>query len=193
MKPLTHPIPAALCTLALLGLSACSGGTAQSMLPKNADPYTQAIAQTQDDLLQAEAQSAPKTSNRVLDTVRAMASAVPSGDVDTPTVITGLGYSQVATQPGKTLNERRLLAIRAARLEAMRDLTEQVYGIHLTSETTVRDTVTRNDVIQGKIQGVLRGARTARITPKDNDTFEVVLELDPSTVAYIVRAASKGL
>lgn len=190
-----HPsrIPAVICTLGLLGLAACSGGTAQSMLPKNADPYTQAIAQTQDDLMQAEAQSAPKTSNRVLDTVRAMANSVPPSEAEAPNVITGLGYSQVSTQPGKSLNERRLLAIRAARLEAMRDLTEQVYGIHLTSETTIRDTVTRNDVIQGTIQGVLRGARTARITPKDSDTFEVVLELDPSTVAYIVRAANQGL
>ena len=193
MKPLTHPIPVALGAIVLLGLTACSGGSSQSMLPKNADPYTQAIAQTQDDLMQAEALSAPKTSNRVLDTVRAAANSVTPTQADTPTVITGLGYSQVSTQPGKTVNERRLLAIRAARLEAMRDLTEQVYGIHLTSETTVRDTVTRNDVIQGKVHGVLRGARTARITPKDNDTFEVVLELNPSTVAYIVRAASKGL
>ena len=193
MKPRTPYIPAVICSLGLLGLAACSVGTAQSMLPKNPDPYTQAIAQTQDDLIQAEAQSTPKTSNRVLDTVRAKANSVIPSEADAPTLIKGLGYSQVSTQPGKTLNERRLLAIRAARLEAMRDLTEQVYGIHLTSQTTIHDTVTRNDVIQGTIQGVLRGARTASITPKDSDTFEVVLELDPSTVAYIVRAANQGL
>jgi len=28
-----------------------------------------------------------------------------------------------------------------------------------------------------------------RITPKDSDTFEVVLELDQSTIGYIVKSA----
>lgn len=103
--------------------------------------------------------------------------------------IQGLGYSQVSTQPGKTTNERRLMAIRAARMEAMRDLTEQVHGLRLNSETTVRDMALRSDVINGVVSGEIRGAKTKRITPKDNDTFEVVLELDVTTVAYILKAA----
>lgn len=103
--------------------------------------------------------------------------------------LTGMGFSQVAGQPGKTTNEKRLMAIRAARLEAMRDLTEQVHGIRLTSQTSIRDMVLRSDTLNGVVSGEIRGARTVRITPKDSDTFEVVLELDQSTIGYIVKSA----
>lgn len=103
--------------------------------------------------------------------------------------ITGLGYSQISNQPGKTLNQKRLLAIRAAKLEAIRDLTEQVHGLQLTATTSVRDAVLRDDQLQATVEGIIRGARTLHIKPKDSDTFEVVMALDTDTLAYIVRAA----
>lgn len=165
-------------------LSGCmSGPTAMSNVSKDAAPYTKSVAQIKDDL------DTPQRSNRVIDAVKAAAASVSETSQPQMVALTGLGYSQVSTQPGKSLNEKRLLAIRAARLEAMRDLTEQVHGISLSASTTVRDAAVVSDVVQGTISGVLRGARTVRITPKDGDTFEVVLELDPSTVGYIVRAA----
>jgi hypothetical protein len=71
----------------------------------------------------------------------------------------------------------------------MRDLTEQVHGIRLTSQTSIRDMVLRSDTLNGVVSGEIRGARTVRITPKDSDTFEVVLELDQSTIGYIVKSA----
>ena len=43
--------------------------------------------------------------------------------------ITGRGYSVISIQPGKSSGHRRLMAIRAAKLEALRDLTEQIHGI----------------------------------------------------------------
>ena len=175
-------------TATLIGLGACNTQTpATSMLPKSPSPYAASIAQTKDDL------TGVVSENRVLNVMQDVVAGATSASDETMQSITGLGYSQVKSQPGKTLNERRLMAIRAARLEAMRDLTEQVHGIHITSQTTVGKTVINNDVINAKIEGVLRGARTVRITPKSSDTFEVVLELDPSTVSYIVTAARSGL
>jgi len=109
------------------------------------------------------------------------------------TPVTGLGMAQISRQPGSSINEKRLLAIRAARLEALRDLTEQVHGISLTSETTLRDTVVRNDSLRGLVEGEIRGARTERITPRGSDSYEVVLTLDPDVVAYIARAARLGV
>ena len=88
--------------------------------------------------------------------------------------------------------EKRLMAIRAARLEAMRDLTEQVHGLRLDSTSTVNDMVLRSDYIRGLVDGEIRGARTTSIKPKSADTFEVVLTLDPDVVRYIVKAAKTG-
>ena len=80
------------------------------------------------------------------------------------------------------------MAIRAARLEAIRDLTEQIHGIRINSESTLHDQVLRSDTVRAVVAGEIRGARTLRITPKGEDSFEVVLALDPDTVRYILRA-----
>ena len=186
--PFSNRAKLVILTASILGLGACNAQMpAMSMLPKSPSPYTASIAQTKDDL------GAEASGNRVLNAMQDIVASPFAPEDKTMEPITGLGYSQVKTQPGKTLNERRLMAIRAARLEAMRDLTEQVHGIYITSDTTVGKTVIHDDVIRAKIEGVLRGARTVRITPKSSDTFEVVLELDPSTVSYIVSSARAGL
>ena len=103
--------------------------------------------------------------------------------------ITGVGYSQISAQPGKTMNERRLMAMRAARMEAMRDLTEQIHGLQLSSDTTLRDSVIRSDNLRAVVAGEIRGAKTLRIIPKGSDSFQVILALEPDTVSYILRAA----
>lgn len=120
-------------------------------------------------------------------------SVMPTASTAPVYQITGLGYSQISGQMGKTVNEKRLMAIRAARLEAMRDLVEQVHGLRLTSTTTVKDAIVKDDQLQATVSGIIRGARTVRITPKDSDTFEVVLALDPTTIAYIVKASRNAI
>lgn len=164
----------ALLPLALLPLVACTDmPRAVNALPAGASPRTEALAVTRDALTGA----APAAAAPV---------AAPAAQ------FTAVGMAQVSTQPGKSLNEKRLMAIRAARLEALRDLTEQIYGIRLTSESTLRDETMRSDSIRAAVAGEIRGARTLRITPKGNDSFQVVMALDPDTVAYILRAARKG-
>ncbi|MGR3697188.1 MAG: LPP20 family lipoprotein [Roseovarius sp.] len=155
--------------LALMPLGACmSPGRAVDALPADASPRTEAVAQLRDDL---------------------SGFPVPAA-VSAPEIVqfTGLGLSQVSTQPGASINERRLMAIRAARLEAIRDLTEQIHGIRINSESTLHDQVLRSDAVRAVVAGEIRGARTLRITPKGDDSFEVVLALDPDTVRYILRA-----
>ena len=120
-------------------------------------------------------------------------SVMPTAATEPVHQITGLGYSQISGQMGKTLNEKRLMAIRAARLEAMRDLVEQVHGLRLNSTTTVKNAIVRDDQLSATVSGIIRGARTVHIKPKDSDTFEVVLALDPTTIAYIVKAARSAL
>ncbi|MYM53742.1 LPP20 family lipoprotein [Thalassovita mangrovi] len=161
-------------------ITGCSGPqSAVEALPSKASESTEALAVTKDNL---DALSGKQ--------VKPMA-ALGGMFKPAPQVaqITGVGYSQIGAQPGKTLNERRLMAMRAARLEAMRDLTEQIHGMQLTSDTTIRDSVIRNDSLRGVVDGEIRGAKTLRIIPKGNDSFQVIMALDPDTVAYILRAA----
>ena len=80
------------------------------------------------------------------------------------------------------------MAMRAARLDAMRDLVEQIHGIHLTAETTISKAVVQSDSLQALVDGTLRGAKTVSIQPTGSDSYEVILSIDADTLAYLVRA-----
>ncbi|MFD0857553.1 LPP20 family lipoprotein [Roseovarius aquimarinus] len=155
--------------LALVALAACTQGprSAVDALPEDASARTTALAETRDAL-----------------TAPAVPAAAPA-----PVQFIGTGMSQVRTQPGASINEKRLMAIRAARMEALRDLTEQIHGISLDAQTTLRDEVLVSDAVRGIVAGEIRGARTLAITPKGEDGYSVTMALDPDTVAYILRAA----
>ena len=110
------------------------------------------------------------------------------GSITFPT-LTATGYAVVSTQPGQNIEQRRLMAIRAARMSAMRELAEQIHGLKVDSNTTVIDLMVQNDTFRGIVSGVIRGARTVRINPTGSDTYETVLEIDQDMVAYLFRQA----
>lgn len=159
-----------------LWVSACMPvpRSAMEAVPAGADERTETLASVKDAMDGADR--------------AARAAAIPMFATQTPPAITGLGFAQISGQPGKTVNEKRLMAIRAARLDAMRDLTEQIHGIRIDSETTIRDMVVQNDQLTALIQGTLRGARTVYIKPKDADAYEVKMAVDRDTVGYILQA-----
>jgi hypothetical protein len=105
--------------------------------------------------------------------------------------ISATGYAVISSQPGKTLNQRRLMAIRVARMDAMRALTEQIHGLIVESETKLSENVLQSDVMRTAVSGAIRGARTVRIEPKGSDTYSVALEIDRDTIAQILKSARR--
>ena len=103
--------------------------------------------------------------------------------------LTATGYAVVSSQPGQSVEQKRLMAIRAARMSAIRELAEQIHGLKVDSNTTVIDLMVQNDTFRGIVSGVIRGARTVRINPTGSDTYETVLEIDQDMVAYLFRTA----
>ena len=103
--------------------------------------------------------------------------------------LTAVGYAVVSSQPGRSDSQKRLMAIRSARMAAMRDLAEQIHGLQVDSSTTVIDLVVQNDTFRGVVAGTIRGARTVRINPTGTDTYEVVLEIDRETIGYLLQTA----
>ena len=51
-----------------------------------------------------------------------------AGAENIPT-LTAVGYAVTSTQPGRNEAQKRLMAIRSARMAAMRDLAEQIHGL----------------------------------------------------------------
>jgi len=89
----------------------------------------------------------------------------------------GVGHAVVQSQPGKNPEQQRLQAIRAARVLALRDLAEQIYGAKIEGDTTITEAVVRNDQLRLSIEGLVRGATTVRINPVGDDSYEVVLKV----------------
>ncbi|MEY4983926.1 MAG: hypothetical protein RIR62_2192 [Pseudomonadota bacterium] len=180
--------PAPAFPLALL-LAACAPATdhAVGALPMDATGLTRQLAEVKDGLDAADRLDAAPTANPSANPSANISASQPAADAGVMPV-KGLGFAQIAGQPGKTLNERRLMAIRAARMDALRDLTEQIHGIRLSATTSVRDAVVTDDRLAAVVEGTLRGARTVRITPKGTDSYEIEMAIDRDTVAYILRA-----
>ncbi|NBR38940.1 MAG: hypothetical protein EBT93_05890 [Alphaproteobacteria bacterium] len=105
--------------------------------------------------------------------------------------LSAVGYAVISSQPGRTDAQKRLMAIRAARMAAMRDLAEQIHGLQVDSSTTVIDLMVQNDTFRGIVTGTIRGARTVRINPTGSDTYEIVLEIDRDMIAYLMDSARR--
>ena len=103
--------------------------------------------------------------------------------------LTATGYAVVSTQPGQSIEQRRLMAIRAARMSAMRELAEQIHGIQVDSNTTIIDLMVQNDTFRAVVKGVIRGAKTVRINPTGKDTYETVLEIDRDMMIALLKSA----
>jgi len=110
-------------------------------------------------------------------------------DVSESSIITGVGYAVVSSQIGETYEQRRLLAIRVARLAAIRDLAEQIHGLKVNSDTTITDILVQNDSMRVSVSGLVRGARTVRINPLNDDTYEVVVEVNIKNIIDALKVA----
>ena len=96
--------------------------------------------------------------------------------------LTATGYAVIDVQPSDIPAQRRLLAIRAAKLDAYRGLTEQVYGQYLDASTTVADMAVLSDTFRTQVEGVIYGAKVVSIAPVGEDTYETTLSLDQDVV-----------
>ena len=106
------------------------------------------------------------------------------------------GYAVIGVQNNKNAPQQRLLAIRAAKIDAYRSLAEQVYGIYLDANTTVSDLTVTSDSFRTRVEGVIYGATITSINPVNNDTYEVTLSLDRASVndlrvLYLEHLAAK--
>ncbi|RZF93003.1 LPP20 family lipoprotein [Pseudoalteromonas sp. N1230-9] len=96
-------------------------------------------------------------------------------------VLKAVGYAPISAQPSDNKSQRTLLAIKASKLEAYRELAEQVYGQKISAGTTVQNSIAHNDQLQSKVQGVIKGAQVIK-TYAVGDTYATELQLDMKRV-----------
>ncbi len=80
----------------------------------------------------------------------------------------------------------KLMARRAAKVDALRNLTEQIYGLQLDTTTTVRNFIVGSDVIRSRLLVAVRGAREVDYQELKDGTAEVTVEITLGTVETIL-------
>jgi len=82
--------------------------------------------------------------------------------------------------------QARPLALRAAQVDAYRNLLETVQGVQIDSKTTVKDFVVESDVINTAISGMVKGAQIVKKEYLSDGTVEVTVRMPLSGLAKAI-------
>ena len=100
---------------------------------------------------------------------------------------TGYGAINMASCNGECERvspaQRKLLAMRAARLDAYRSMAEQVYGLRIEGGSTVASLALKDDSFKVYIDAFIRGARVTNVAQREDGTYETTVEMDFDTNA----------
>lgn len=108
--------------------------------------------------------------------------------------VSGFGTYEDAAKD--RLNTRkRLLARRASKLDAYRNLAERVYGTVIYGSSTVNDFVLRNDMFRTYVDTYLRGAKLVAVNEHSDGVVESVMELrlEPRFRACVAEVAERDV
>ena len=106
-------------------------------------------------------------------------------------VLHAIGYAPISAQHGQDASSKMLMALKASKLDAYRELTEQVYGQKVDGGQTLANLVMTNTNLKSSVQGVIRGARVIKSYPVGEDTYATELELDFERVYNLYLSTAK--
>jgi hypothetical protein len=106
-------------------------------------------------------------------------------------ILNAVGYAPIQAQIGIDAASKRLMAIKASKLDAYRELAEQVYGQKVDGEQALANLVLTNNQLKTSVEGVIRGARVVKSYPVGDDTYATELELDMQVVHNIYLSTAQ--
>ena len=105
-------------------------------------------------------------------------------------IIKAVGYAPISLQKGQTDSQKMILAIRSSKLDAYRELAEQVYGHNIEGATSVRGMIANNDHMKAKVNGLIRGAKVIKNYAL-GDIYTTELELDMKVVYSLYKVQNR--
>ena len=110
----------------------------------------------------------------------------------------GVGYAVIDVQEGASDDEKRMLAVKASKLDAYRALAEQLYGQYVEVNGQTTNGRLNNEVLRSRVEGVIYRAELVSVKPLGTHTYETVLRLgspSPAQMAetpWIERSGNNG-
>lgn len=95
-----------------------------------------------------------------------------------PMVLRSTGYGAInPTARGLTEVQKRLLAMRASKLDAYRTLAERVYGTQIIGNSTVENLVIQNDQYRSFVDAHILGAKVVYQEVMADGSYETMVEM----------------
>lgn len=91
--------------------------------------------------------------------------------------LSAIGYASISEQSGKNIDEKRIRAMRASKVDAYRELAEQVYGMRISGKVEMNDQQLGEETTSAGVDGIIRGAEVIRTYPV-GDSYVTELKLD---------------
>jgi hypothetical protein len=91
--------------------------------------------------------------------------------------LNAVGYASISEQKGKNVEEQQVRAMRASKIDAYRELAEQVYGMRVSGRAELNDQRLGAEGTTGAVDGIIRGAEVVR-SYKVGDSYVTELRLD---------------
>ena len=91
---------------------------------------------------------------------------------------TGVGLAAVHAGDESSFNQRQLMAIRAAKLDALRSLAEQAKGLRLQAQSASVSADLVNDRVDTSIDTTLSGVRYVKVDSLQPGIYQAVVEMD---------------
>ena len=88
-----------------------------------------------------------------------------------------VGYASISEQNGRTQEDKSLRAMRASKLDAYRELSEQIYGLRISATTSLSNQQLGPENTDGAVDGIIRGAKVIRSYPV-GDSYVTEMELN---------------
>ena len=110
---------------------------------------------------------------------------------ETYPVLKAVGYAPISSQNGESDSMKLIMAMKASKLDAYRELTEQVYGQKIEGSQSVSGLVVDSETLRASVEGVIRGAEVIKTYPVGDDTCVTELSLDMQQVYDIYLSTAK--
>ena len=103
--------------------------------------------------------------------------------------IYGIGYAVISSQKGNSAEEKRLMAVKASKLEAYKSLVEQLYGQYIEVQAGMTNSVVDEEVFRSRVEGLISGATVVSVKPIGDHTYETTLRLGSNAAGELTEAA----
>ncbi|MFC3022394.1 LPP20 family lipoprotein [Vibrio zhugei] len=92
----------------------------------------------------------------------ALAGCQPLTAMHKPVYLNAVGYATISEQKGRDEHEKQVRAMRASKMDAYKELAEQVYGVRVSGRANVRDQRLGLEETKNSVDGIIRGAEVVR-------------------------------